>query len=97
MFGDTARTEALFDRIATRWQRFGPVTMIAAPDVGARTVDPGDVLRFATGNIGAGFIKSREDLARQLAAMDGCPTATAAIASTSSTAATTPGRRRSSS
>ena len=33
VFGDTARTESLFDRIASRWQLFGPVTMIAAPDV----------------------------------------------------------------
>ena len=32
VFGDTRRTEALFKRIASRWQRFGPVTMIAAPD-----------------------------------------------------------------
>ncbi len=73
VFGDTSRTEALFDRTATSWQRFGPVTMIAAPDVGTRTVDPGDILRFATGAIGAAFIKSREDLARQLAAMDVLP------------------------
>ncbi len=70
VFGDTARTERLFDRTATRWQRFGPVTMIAAPDVGARMVDPGDVLRFATGDITTGFIKSQAELARQLAAMD---------------------------
>jgi hypothetical protein len=70
VFGDTARTEALFDRIASRWQRFGPVTMIAAPDVVARTVDPGDVLRFATGNIAASFIKSQADLTARLAAMD---------------------------
>jgi hypothetical protein len=73
VFGDTARTEALFDRTATRWQRFGPVTMIAAPDVGARMVDPGDVLRFATGDITTGFIKSQADLSRALAAMDVLP------------------------
>jgi hypothetical protein len=73
VFGDTARTERLFDRTATRWQRFGSVTMIAAPDVGARTVDPGDILRFATGDITTGFIKSQHDLARQLAAIDVLP------------------------
>jgi hypothetical protein len=73
VFGDTARTEALFDRTATRWQRFGPVTMIAAPDVGARMVDPGDLLRFAAGDIASGFIKSQQDLARQLATMDVLP------------------------
>jgi hypothetical protein len=73
VFGDTARTEALFDRTAARWQRFGPVTMIAAPDVGTRMVDPGDVLRFATGDITTGFIKSQAELAHQLTAMDVLP------------------------
>lgn len=73
VFGDTARTEALFDRTASRWQRFGPVTMIAAPDVGARMVDPGDLLRYASGDIATGFIKSEQELARQLAAMDVLP------------------------
>jgi hypothetical protein len=33
VFGDTARTERVFDRIGARWRWFGPVTMIAAPDV----------------------------------------------------------------
>jgi hypothetical protein len=70
VFGDTRRTEALFERIASRWQRFGPVTMIAAPDVVAGTVDPGDVLRFATGNIDASFVTSQDDLSRRLATMD---------------------------
>ena len=73
VFGDTARTEKLFDRIAARWRLFGPVTMVAAPDVGARTVDPGDVLRFATGDMATGFVKSADDLARQLATLDGAP------------------------
>jgi len=70
VFGDTRRTEALFERIASRWQRFGPVTMIGAPDVVADTVDPGDVLRFAAGNIDASFVTSQEDLTRRLATMD---------------------------
>jgi len=70
VFGDTRRTEALFERIASRWQRFGPVTMIGAPDVVAGTVDPGDMLRFAAGNIDASFVTSQEDLTRRLATMD---------------------------
>ena len=44
--------------------------MIAAPDVVAGTVDPGDVLRFLTGNIDAGFVTSQDDLTRRLATMD---------------------------
>jgi len=46
------------------------VTMIAAPDVVAATVDPGDVLRFAAGNIDASFVTSQDDLTRRLATMD---------------------------
>ncbi len=70
VFGDTRRIEALFARIASRWQRFGPVTMIGAPDVVAGTVDPGDVLRFAAGNIDASFVTSQDDLTHRLATMD---------------------------
>ncbi len=75
VFGDTRRTEALFERIASRWQRFGPVTMIAAPDVVAGTVDPGDVLRFMSGNIAASCVTSQDDLTRRLATMDLAPDA----------------------
>lgn len=70
VFGDSARTGALFERIAARWQRFGPVTTIAAPDAAAATVDPGDLLRFATGRIGDGFVTSRDELVRRLATLD---------------------------
>lgn len=70
VFGDSARTGALFERIAARWQRFGPVTTIAAPDAAAATVDPGDLLRFATGHIGDGFVTSHDELARRLATLD---------------------------
>ena len=73
VFGDTARTEALFDRVALRWQLFGPVTMIAAPDVVARTVDPGDFLRFALGNIGSTFVNSQADLDQRIATLDKAP------------------------
>lgn len=70
IFGDSGRTGALFDQIASRWQRFGPVTTIAAPDAAAQTVDPGDLLRFATGRIAAGFVTSRDDLVQRLATLD---------------------------
>jgi hypothetical protein len=73
VFGDTARSEALFDRLASRWRWFGPVTMIAAPDVVARTVDPGDFLRFAAGDIASSFVTTPEDLQRRLATLDTAP------------------------
>jgi hypothetical protein len=70
VFGYVARTERLFDRVGSRWRLFGPVTMIAAPDVVARTVDPGDFLRFCTGNLGASFVTSREALDARLQTLD---------------------------
>lgn len=73
VFGYTARTERLFDRIAARWRLFGPVTMIAAPDVIARTVDPEDFLRYVTGRFSSAFVQSREELDRRLAALDQAP------------------------
>jgi hypothetical protein len=73
VFGDTARTEALFDRIASRWRWFGPLTMIAAPDVVARTVDPGDFLQFASGELGASFVNTQDELEQRLATLDRAP------------------------
>ena len=73
VFGYRARTEKLFDRIAARWRLLGPVTMIAAPDVIARTVDPEDFLRYLTGRFSNAFVQSREDLDTRLAALDQQP------------------------
>ena len=70
VFGYRARTEKLFDRIAARWRLLGPVTMIAAPDVIARTVDPEDFLRYLTGRLSTAFVQSREDLDARLSAFD---------------------------
>ena len=73
VFADTSRTERLFDRAAARWRWLGPVTMIAAPDVVARTVDPSDFLEFATGRLHARFVKSAGDLETRLGHLDGDP------------------------
>jgi hypothetical protein len=68
-----SRTERLFDRVAGRWRWLGPVTMIAAPDVVARTVDPGDFLEFATGRMHARFVKTAADLDEHLQHLDEAP------------------------
>ncbi len=72
-FGFRARTEKLFDRIGSRWRYFGPVTVIAAPDVIARTVDPGDFLGWLTGRVDESFVRSQADLDERLAAFDRAP------------------------
>jgi hypothetical protein len=70
VFGNTARTERLFDRVASRWRLLGPVTMIAAPDVTARTIDAGDYLRWLTGRVDELFVTSRATLDAKLAKLD---------------------------
>lgn len=73
VFGYTRRTEKLFDRIGARWRYFGPVTMIAAPDVVARTLDPGDYLRYIVGGVGQTFVRSAAELQHRLCTLDAKP------------------------
>lgn len=73
VFGYQSRTERLFDRVVARWRLFGPVTMIAAPDVIARTVDPAEFLRFIAGRIGDSFVRSQADLDARLKDLDLAP------------------------
>jgi hypothetical protein len=77
VFGYTRRTERLFDRIAARWRLFGPVTMIVAPDIAARTIDPADYLRWLTERTDEFFVTSRADLTARLLALDMAPDPTA--------------------
>jgi hypothetical protein len=70
VFGYTARTEKLFDRIGARWRYFGPITMIAAPDVVARSIDPAEFLQYVLGTVGESFIRSAADLQRRLETVD---------------------------
>jgi hypothetical protein len=72
-FGYRARTEKLFARIGTRWRYFGPLTVIAAPDVFANTVDSGDFLAWLTGRIDESFVRSQADLERRTSQFDATP------------------------
>ena len=47
--------------------------MIAAPDVAARTIDPGDYLRWLTGRVDESFVTTRDDLDAKLVALDMAP------------------------
>jgi hypothetical protein len=69
-FGYRARTERLFDRIAARWVAFGPITMIAAPDVVAHTIDSADLLAWLQGREGDMFVRSQAELDARLACID---------------------------
>jgi hypothetical protein len=72
VFGYRARTERLFDRVGARWRLFGPVLMIAAPDVSSRTINPGDYLRWLTGQIDELFVTSASDLQEKINLLDSC-------------------------
>jgi hypothetical protein len=73
VFGYAARTERLFDRIGTRWRLLGPVVMIAAPDVAARTINPGDYLRWLTGRLDESFVSSAADVQAKVDGLDTKP------------------------
>jgi hypothetical protein len=70
VFGDTARSEKLFDSLIQRWRFIGSVQLIAGSDLAARTIDPEDLLRFLQGRLRGLFVRDRADLARRLAELD---------------------------
>jgi len=69
-FGWRARTERLVDRIGARWRWRGPITMIAAPDVVARSIDPADLLGYVRGEVDRTFVRTEAELQARLAAID---------------------------
>jgi hypothetical protein len=69
-FGHQARTERLFDRVGARWRALGPITLIAAPDVVARSIDPADLLAWLQGREAVAFVRDGHALAQRLAAID---------------------------
>lgn len=73
VFGRTSASERFFDRVIGRWRLLGPVTVIAAPDIVTRTVDPPAFLRFVTGRVGASFVSSPAVLEERLAKLDSSP------------------------
>jgi len=73
LFGHTSRSERFFDRVVNRWRLHGPVIVIGAPDLVARTLDPSDFLRLITGRLSDSFITSRRQLDERLATVDLLP------------------------
>jgi hypothetical protein len=73
LFGHTSRSERFFDRVINRWRLHGPVIVIGAPDLVARTLDPSDFLRLVTGRLSDSFITSRRQLDERLATVDLLP------------------------
>lgn len=71
VFGFQKRTEALFDAVAARWRFEGPVAMIAGADLAVRSIDAGEALAFARGEIAAGYVDGAAKLALRMGELDG--------------------------
>jgi len=69
VFGFQERTERLFDAMAARWRFEGPVVMIAGADLALRSIDAGDALAFARGDIASGYVGDATKLAQRLRAL----------------------------
>jgi hypothetical protein len=70
VFGFGPRSSRLVDLIAARWRSFGPVWLIAAPDVAARVLAPRTFLMFLRGALGALFVYKRAERPRRLSTLD---------------------------
>jgi hypothetical protein len=70
VFGYQARTETLFDRVAQQWRFHGPVQLIAGVDLAMRTVDPGDMLAFISGNLEARYVATVDDVGPRVSGLD---------------------------
>lgn len=70
VFGQRRRTELLFDRLTARWRHAGPIQMIGAPDVAARSIDADEFMDFISGKLRHHFVIEPGDLPRRLAELD---------------------------
>lgn len=73
VFGDLRRSEQLFDRLRSRWAWIGPIRMIAAPDLAASTIGPGEMVDFVSGRLRRHFVIEPAELAPRLARLDPAP------------------------
>lgn len=73
VFRRDAEVQALFDSVIRRWRSSGTVSLIAGTDLALQTLDPDELFAFLNGRLEERFIRSPDDLARQLAAIDNRP------------------------
>jgi hypothetical protein len=66
VFGFSRRSSRLMDLIATRWRYSGSISLIAAPDRAARTIEPGKLLALLRGRLGRLFVHDRTELEQRL-------------------------------
>jgi hypothetical protein len=66
VFGFQQRTERLFDTVAARWRFEGPVAMIAGADLALRSINAGEALAFARGDVASGYVGDAAKLTERL-------------------------------
>lgn len=67
------KSQRLFDVLAKRWLRTGPITLIAGPDLVTATVEPHEFLDFIGGRLTRQFVRDEADLRRRLADLETGP------------------------
>jgi hypothetical protein len=72
-FGFRRRSERFFDLLGARWRYAGPIQLIAASDLAARSIDPDEFLDFLSGRLRHRFIIEPGDLERRFAEVDNRP------------------------
>jgi hypothetical protein len=70
VFGFGRRSSRLMDLIAARWRYIGNIYLIAAPDLAARTIEPGKLLSLLRGRLGRLFVHNQTELERRLVEID---------------------------
>lgn len=73
VFGFQERTERLFDAVAARWRFEGAVAMIAGGDLALRSIDAGEALAFARGDIDSSYVGDGHKLAERLGELEDAP------------------------
>jgi hypothetical protein len=66
-------SERLFDAIDKHWRRVGSIQMIAGVDLAWRTVEPHELLDFASGRLARRFIDGPQALDRRMSERDAGP------------------------
>ena len=70
VFGSPSRSEKLFDLLSARWRYAGSIQLISATDVLRSRFEPDELLDFLGGRLASGYIRSSDDLDRQLRDLD---------------------------
>jgi hypothetical protein len=70
VFSSPSRSEKLFDLLSARWRYAGSIQVISATDVARSQFEPDELLDFLGGRLASGYIRSGDDLDRQLTDLD---------------------------